>query len=351
MKALTIVGGGLAGLSLGRALAVRGLPVDLHEAGEYPRHKVCGEFIAGLKPEVRTALDLDPFLNSTAQHWTVRWHDRQRTLITWRLPEPALGVSRWTLDRDLAEAFVAAGGRLHTDSRFRLPPEEPGIPAATGLVQATGRLPAIPRAHGPRWIGLKMHLHAPFALDANLEIHLGSDAYVGLSGVEDDRVNVCGLFRQRNVSDSTEEPLLERYLHACGLGVLRKRIETANIDPSSRSAVAGLDFARDTPSDHWVRLGDSYGMTPPYTGHGMAMAFESAALALDPLTAFARDEASWAETLVTIHNRHHNQFQPRLRHARWLHPVLYQPRWQGLLGFAARTRVLPMKSLYRLTHT
>ena len=45
---ITIVGGGLAGLSLGIALRRRGVPVNLHEAGVYPRHRVCGEFISGV---------------------------------------------------------------------------------------------------------------------------------------------------------------------------------------------------------------------------------------------------------------------------------------------------------------
>jgi menaquinone-9 beta-reductase len=46
-KAVTIVGGGLAGLTLGIALRRRNIPVTVWESGAYPRHRVCGEFISG----------------------------------------------------------------------------------------------------------------------------------------------------------------------------------------------------------------------------------------------------------------------------------------------------------------
>ena len=47
MKPVTIVGGGLAGLTLGIALRENSVPVHIYEAGTYPRHRVCGEFISG----------------------------------------------------------------------------------------------------------------------------------------------------------------------------------------------------------------------------------------------------------------------------------------------------------------
>ena len=46
-QAITIVGGGLAGLTLGIGLRRKGIPVAIREAGHYPRHRVCGEFISG----------------------------------------------------------------------------------------------------------------------------------------------------------------------------------------------------------------------------------------------------------------------------------------------------------------
>ena len=53
---MTIAGGGLAGLVLGIALRDREIPVVLHEAGRYPRHRVCGEFLSGNGPALLEAL-------------------------------------------------------------------------------------------------------------------------------------------------------------------------------------------------------------------------------------------------------------------------------------------------------
>src|SRR5664280_3618446 len=61
-KPVTIVGGGLAGLALGIGLRQRGVPVTVWEAGRYPRHRVCGEFICGRGQETLARLGLRDWL-------------------------------------------------------------------------------------------------------------------------------------------------------------------------------------------------------------------------------------------------------------------------------------------------
>src|SRR3954469_12996095 len=68
-----IIGGGLAGLSLGLALRRQGVPVVLHEAGDYPRHRVCGEFITGLADATIDRLGLRPALADALRHHEVAW--------------------------------------------------------------------------------------------------------------------------------------------------------------------------------------------------------------------------------------------------------------------------------------
>jgi flavin-dependent dehydrogenase len=337
-RRIEIVGGGLAGLSLGIALRRAGVPVTLHEAGEYPRHRVCGEFITGLANTTIDRLGLGPVLADALHHSGVIWSiDEQRSEVQ-RLPSPALGLSRHTLDTRLAKVFVAAGGELLTRSRIT---ERANVP---GRVLTHGRRPALES----RWIGLKVHVHG-LPLPSELEMHLGADCYVGLTTVEGEAVNVCGLFLRRAVRGQGPALLLA-YLRASGLTSLAERLEHGAIDADSFCAVAALSFDRRTGSNDGMCLGDACAMIPPFTGNGMAMAFQSAEVAIDPLLAFARGESDWNETCAVTKAALRRRFRTRLASASALHPFLLRPRRQRWFAALGRARLLPFKSLYATLH-
>ena len=181
-----VVGGGLAGLSLGIALRRAGVETRIIEAGHYPRHRVCGEFITGLDQTTIEQLGIGPAFAGAGSPGSVTFFLRGRAIGRHALPSPARTISRYTLDARLAALFTAANGQLSTDQRLASPPQEPG------WVQTSGRQ----RTEASPWIGLK--LHARYLLTSDeLEMHLGDGAYVGLSAVEDGWINVCGLFQRR----------------------------------------------------------------------------------------------------------------------------------------------------------
>jgi flavin-dependent dehydrogenase len=342
LQPVEIIGGGLAGLALGLALKRRNVPVTVFEAHDYPRHRVCGEFIAALDAWTLERLGLAPLLDDALRLRDVVWYRRDRPIQTQRLPAPALGVSRHRLDARLAETFVAAGGQLKVRTRIDLDS------AAIGRVFATGR-----RVRSTRWFGLKVHARR-LPIRGDLEVHLADEAYVGLSSIEDARVNVCGLFARRPIfpdgSGSPGSDLLLRYLEAVGLKDLVRRLTAADLDESSFSAVAGLGFDVERPRSGRISLGDDFAQTPPYTGNGMAMALQSAALALDPLTDWSRKKSSWTTTVATINRNLRLRFSRRLAAANLLHPFLLEPGRQRWLVLASQTRLLPLRPLYHLTH-
>src|SRR5579863_1202127 len=103
---IEIIGGGLSGLALGAALRRADVPVTIFEAGDYPRHRVCGEFITGLDPATVARLGIGEHLSDARPHRTVTYFLRGRPLRPYALPAPALGISRHALDSRLARAFV-----------------------------------------------------------------------------------------------------------------------------------------------------------------------------------------------------------------------------------------------------
>ncbi|MGJ3241540.1 MAG: NAD(P)/FAD-dependent oxidoreductase [Opitutales bacterium] len=339
MKPVTIIGGGLAGLSLGIALRSREVPVRLIEAGTYPRHRVCGEFICGVRETTLETLGIADALADSRRHMSTAWFDQDgQQTYAGTLPRSAYGISRYQLDRRLAGRFEALGGTLETGRTWT------GDFSRAGVVQAAGR-----PSHRSPWLGLKLHARG-LTTRADLEIHLGRDAYMGISPVEGDRVNVCGLFLKRMRLRGRREQLLLNYLEAAGLGPLAKRLREAALDPDSLSGVSHICFHRTWRTADRLRIGDSYTVIPPFTGNGMSMAFESAEAALAPLLTWARNEADWPATLQAANQALDWRFRTRLATARTLHPLIYRRWGQAALQSLGRHALLPFRPLFQLTH-
>lgn len=332
-RPIEIIGGGLAGLAAGLALRRRDVPVTVVEAGVYPRHRVCGEFISGLDEETAQGLGMDEFLAGAQPHRAVTYHLRGRRLRPFPLPSTAWGISRHALDSRVASAFVAAGGDLRTGTRV------PDAGAPAGRVWAAGR-----SRGGLHWVGLKVHAR-DMPLINDFEVHLGDRAYVGLSRVETGAVNVCGLFFRREVEERGVD-LLGAYLRASGLVTLAERLRAADIDPSSFCVTAASLGDASVAAPDRIRIGDACATIAPFTGNGLAMALQGAVLAVDPLTAYSRGELSWPDAVRAVSSAQRRRFRRRLVFASLLHPFLLERRRQSCLATMAASRLLPFRALY-----
>jgi 2-polyprenyl-6-methoxyphenol hydroxylase-like FAD-dependent oxidoreductase len=316
---ISIIGGGLAGLTLGIALRQRSVPVTISEAGKYPRHRVCGEFISGRGQAVLKRLGLfDLVLAGGARTArTAAFHSEDRRYPVRVLPESALCISRYALDALLAESFLQLEGTLQSRSRCT------NGENTAGTVYACGRR-AESVVDGSRWFGLKAHARG-IAMDADLEMHLSRDAYVGLCQLGDNEVNVCGLLRSHHGNGGSARSAIERLTNVDST-ILRRRLATAEWIPDSACSIGGLSLRpRLEPAAAECRIGDALTMIAPMSGNGMSMAFESAELAVEPLLAYSRGELSWTESTRGIAQRCRAAFTRRVKWAWVLQRCAFAP--------------------------
>lgn len=327
---ITITGGGLTGLSLAIALRKHGIPVVLHEAGNYPRHRVCGEFISGISQETLTTLGIAEALADAQLHRSVSWFSGNVLLRENSLPEPALAISRHLLDDRLQKIATASGVEIRTGSRMNMTPHQPGH------VWTAGRKPA-----KGKWIGLKAHIRG-IVTTAHLEIYSGPRGYLGITPVEGGWSNVCGLFRIARAITARHEDLLPAYLSENENTELARRITAAEWRDGSFTAVAGFELGLQKPTPGVLSLGDSHAIIPPFTGNGMTMAFQSAETALPHLTAFANGLATWVDTCGAIKAELGKRFRKRLTSAKLLHPLLFHPAARQLVRLAPLNPILSL---------
>ena len=331
-KPIKIIGGGLAGFALGIALRRREIPVTIQEAGRYPRHRVCGEFISGRGQGTLARLGLRELFDQAGavSAQTVAFHSATKSSPTHRLPSPAICLSRFLLDAALAKSFRDLGGELCEGQRAST--ENLG----EGCVRATGRR-ARAVEHGARWFGLKIHARN-VALTADLEMHFSPRGYVGLCKINGGEVNICGLFR-KGAGEDGEARNGRELLHGQPGSPLNQRLAEVQFDDNSLCAVAGLSLQPQPASARAeICVGDAITMIPPGTGNGMSMAFESAELAIAPLAAWSRGESSWVEARQKIARDCDTLFARRLAWAKWLQRLVLTPGLQNpLLAIATRS--------------
>jgi flavin-dependent dehydrogenase len=315
--------------------------VIILEAGSYPRHRVCGEFLCGVQPDTLETLGITDLLEGAPELTEAIWFRDGKRVVRHGLPIPGRGMSRHRLDHQLAIRFREMGGTLR--ERERLPPERWAEP---GTVVATGREPD----PDSDLIGLKRHLRN-LPLQAGLEMHCAPGGYIGLCPIEDGQVNASALFRLRPELKGSRETLQRQYLLACGFHELVERMDQATPEPDSCAAVSAIPPGRlphrQGTGPRLCSIGDRFGMIGPFTGNGMSMALESAVLAAPALADYSRGVRDWKGAIDAVQRRQTCQFSKRLLLSATLHRALFHPVALPLLTVMGRSGLLPMRFLFR----
>lgn len=297
MHDVIIIGGGIAGLALSIDLAEKGHSIAVIEKGNYPRHKVCGEYISMesrrylmmLCPELK---DIDtPFIKNFCLSST------GKSKFSIALQQGGFGISRFLLEELLFKRAQKIGVSFYLNTKARniifnknenYYSLEAGSTHLTGklICNSTGRRSNFSQAdkikNHTNYVGVKYHVK--LERDSSLiEIHNFPGGYCGISNVEDKKSCLCYIINAEQIKNSgnsiadAEKKILSKNLN------LRKIFNEAEFLFDEPVTVSGIDFkVKKILKNEVFHLGDSAGSIAPVTGNGMSMALRSAhALAID----------------------------------------------------------------------
>lgn len=357
---VAVIGGGPAGASAAITAARVGARVVLLEGGEFPRHKVCGEFVSAesldvLRDLLRSTRGAEELLRVAPVV------DRTRLFLAGSVVEapvtpPALSIPRYAVDSSLWEAAKQAGvearsssevGAIQGNGPFHLDTSK-GEVFARVVIVAAGRWSkfkartTIPS--GPKWIGVKAHYREQSPARST-DLYFFEHGYCGVQPVADDVVNACAMVRCDRAT-SLEDVLA---LHPA----LAERSSTwqAIMDPVTTAPL--LHLPPQPIRDNMMFVGDAAAFIDPFVGDGISIALRSGQLAATNLGAFVHGNGSLTSALTAYDDVYKRQFAPLVSAAAQIRGVLSWPmparafafellRLPGLLPYVIRkTRHTP----------
>jgi hypothetical protein len=111
-KEVIIIGGGLAGLTAAIHLSKNGFQVVVIEKNDYPKHKVCGEYISNEVLPYLQGLDVDISELHPVNITKIIFSTAKGKVINGKLPLGGFGISRYALDAFLFKKALANGCRI-----------------------------------------------------------------------------------------------------------------------------------------------------------------------------------------------------------------------------------------------
>jgi menaquinone-9 beta-reductase len=337
---VAVIGGGPAGASAAVTAARFGARVALLEAGEFPRQKVCGEFVSAESLEVlRELLRSTPGAELVLQSAPVIEQMRlffAGRVITARVTPSALSIPRYTLDSFLWQAAVQAGVEARSswevqavrgDGPFRL--ETSGGEVSTkAVIVAAGRWskfkPPIAIPNGPKWIGVKAHYRERIPARST-DLYFFDDGYCGVQPVANSVVNACAMVRSDRATSLDEVFGLQRSLAE------RSRSWQAIMEPVTTAPL--LHLSPQPVRDKMMFVGDAAAFIDPFVGDGISIALSSGRLAATTLRVFLGGRSSLTSALASYQNAYLRQFVPLVTAACRIRGMFTWPATARMLVF------------------
>ncbi|CAI8299960.1 MAG: Anaerobic glycerol-3-phosphate dehydrogenase subunit B [Polaribacter sp. SA4-10] len=326
---VVIIGGGLAGLCNAIHLSKFGTKVVLIEKNEYPKHKVCGEYISNEVLPYLNFLDINPFDFGAVKIDNFELSTIKNKRIAVKLPFGGFGISRYQLDFVLSEKAKKNGVIIIQDAVLDSTFNEDFFFVTTKNNKAF-RAKICIGSFGKRslldikmdrdfiqkkapYLGVKIHVKGNFPEDL-VALHNFKGGYCGVSKVENDAINLCYITsytafkKYKNIDDFQENVVFKNQF----LKEIFKQTTPIFEKPLSISQVS---FETKKPvENHMIMCGDSAGMIHPLCGNGMSMAIQSAQIASKLILNYLKGNQMTRHQLEKSYIRQWNrQFKWRLK--------------------------------------
>ena len=334
-----VIGGGPAGTSAAITASRSGVRVLLLEKGDFPRHKVCGEFVSGeslhlLQSLLEGSKTTREILARAPRITGVRLFLDGRTLPV-PIDPPAASLARFEMDTALWQAARAAGVTTQTDTPvlgvtghgpFRIQIAA-GEVAARAVIDTAGRWSNLTErppqlTSTPRWIGLKAH-YAEQSPAPTTDLYFFEGGYCGMQPVslegdqDSSRIAVCSMVRA-DVATRLEDVFLREPR------LLERSKRWKPLSPPI--ATAPLLFRKPVPvKDGVFRAGDAAGFVDPFVGDGMSLAFRGGTLAANSLRPFLRGAATFDQATTGYLQAYEECIAPVFRASSFLRRMLALP--------------------------
>jgi flavin-dependent dehydrogenase len=288
-----IIGGGLAGLTGAIHLSKKGLNVILIEKSEYPRHKVCGEYISNEILPYLLWLDIDVLQFNPEKISTFEFTTQNGKIARTKLPLGGFGISRYMLDHILYQKALSNGCIIlkETVTDISFDNDEFSVTTPNQILSAKLVLGAFGKRSNidqflsrdfitkkSPWLAVKAHYSGKISNDI-VALHNFNGGYCGVSKVENDIINICYLadyatFKKYKNIEEYQKNVLYKNKH------LKSVFENSDLLFDKPLTISQISFDKKQPvENHILMIGDSAGLIHPMCGNGMAMAIHSAKIA------------------------------------------------------------------------
>lgn len=342
-----IVGGGLAGLCNAIHLSKFNKKVLLIEKNEFPKHKVCGEYISNEVLPYLAFLDFNPFDFGAVKIDKFQLSTTSNQLISAKLPLGGFGISRYKLDFELLQNAIQNGVILmqdlvtniqFTNEVFEVETKENQHLTSKIVVGAFGKRSFLDVAmqrdfiqKKSPYLGVKIHVKGNFPNDL-VALHNFKGGYCGVSKVENNEINLCYITnfspfkKHKNIDDFQEKVVFNNtYLKEIfqnSISLFEEPLTISQISFESKTLV----------ENHIIMCGDAAGMIHPLCGNGMSMAIQSAQIASKLILNYLEGKISTRNALENEYlSQWNRQFKWRLKAGHFIAMLFRQDKIANFL--------------------